>query len=137
MFEKYILYLYCITISQYYTILMLYSNTSSQMCNLILLIKCLTFNTAKTFVGILASCLFILIYSTLILPLVVSDWTQCHEYIFIPYLFPIFPYLLLYPHPCLCHYVYAICPYLILYTSFLFFIPDQTLSIHYLSITFP
>ena len=73
MFEKYTLYLYCITISQYYTILMLYSNTSSQMCNLILLIKCLTFDTAKTFVGILASCLFILIYFTLISPLVVSD----------------------------------------------------------------
>ena len=86
---------------------MLYSNTSSQMCNLILLIKCLNFDTAKTFVGILASCLFILIYSTLISPLVVSDWTQYHEYIFIPYLFPIFPYLLLCPHPCLCYYIYV------------------------------
>ena len=61
----------------------------------------------------------------------------CYKQIFIPYLFLIFLYLLLCLHPCLCHYAYAIYPYLILYISCPFFISDQTLSIHYLSIPFP
>ena len=60
----------------------------------------------------------------------------CYEYVFIPYLFSIFSYLFLY----LCYYLlfhaYAICYYLILCASFSFHISDQTLSVHYLFITF-
>ena len=67
----------------------------------------------------------------------VSSISYCHKCVFIPYLFPIFPYLLLYLHSCLCHYAYTIYSYLILCISFPFFILDQTLSIHYLSILFP
>ena len=67
----------------------------------------------------------------------IRELDNCHKHIFIPYLFPIFSYLLLGPYPCLCHYTYVIYSYLILYTSFLFFISDQTLSIYYLSIPFP
>ena len=63
-------------------------------------------------------------------------YNWCYELIFISYLFLIFSYLLLYSHYCLCYYAYTIYPYLILCTSFLFYTTDQTLSIHYLSITF-
>ena len=66
----------------------------------------------------------------------VSSISYCYKHIFIPYLFSIFPYLLLYLYSCLCYYAYTIYPYLILCTSFLFYTTDQTLSIHYLSITF-
>ena len=61
---------------------------------------------------------------------------QCYKHIFISYLFSIFSYLFLY----LCYYflcyTYAICYYPILYTHFSFYISNQTLSIHYLSIIF-
>ena len=67
------------------------------------------------------------------------SWVWGHSVMNV-YLFPIYflfsLILLLCPHPCLYHYAYAICPYPILYVPFLFFIPNQTLSIHYLSITF-
>ena len=59
-----------------------------------------------------------------------------HKLIFISYLFLIFSYLLLCSHHCLYYYTYTICPYLILCIPFLFFISDQTLFIHYLSIIF-
>ena len=67
----------------------------------------------------------------------VSSISYCYKHIFIPYLFPIFSYFLLYLHSCLYYYAYAIYSYLILCISFPFFILDQTLSIYYLSILFP
>ena len=61
---------------------------------------------------------------------------QYYKHIFISYLFSIFSYLLLYLCYYFLYYTYAIHPYPILCTLFLFHIPDQTLSIYYLFITF-